>query len=105
VGYQEYPDAVVVLKPPRGDQGSRQDWSVDAAFIEYANRKYYVEFLDRETSQYDDGNILEDSIYVRPTSRLFDLLQLSALMLSSSTKSAHHFASSRMQTKWRTSTT
>ena len=65
---KKYPDAVV-LKPPRGDQGSRQDWSVDAAFIEYANRKYYVEFL--ETSQYDDGNILEDSIYVRLTSRLF----------------------------------
>lgn len=42
---------------------------MDAAFIEYANRKYYVEFL--ETSQYDDGNILEDSIYVRLTSKIF----------------------------------
>ena len=49
--------------------GSRQDYSVEAAFIEYHNRPYYVRFL--KLAQYEDPNILEDSIYVRLTAVVY----------------------------------
>ena len=43
--------------------GSRQDYAVEAAFPEYHNRAFYMRFLKQ--AQYQDDNILEDSIYVR----------------------------------------
>ena len=54
---------------PRGDNGSRQDWSVDAAFDVYFNRDLYVAYLEDE--QFKDANILADSIFTKLTSNVF----------------------------------
>jgi hypothetical protein len=54
---------------PRGDNGSRQDWSVDAAFDVYFNRDLYAEFL--EDGQFNDANILTDSLFTKLTSCTF----------------------------------
>ena len=54
---------------PRGDNGSRQDWSVDAAFDCYFNRDLYAEYLEDE--QFKDANILSDSLFTKLTSVVF----------------------------------
>jgi hypothetical protein len=52
----------VLLRGSR-PQGSNGGWSVDAAFDDYHNRRYYVQFIE---SQCRDGNVLEGrSLYIR----------------------------------------
>ena len=50
------------LLPPRGDCGSRHDFSTEAAMYLYHDRPFYLEFL--QSRMYGDDNILEDAIFV-----------------------------------------
>ena len=45
------------LLPPRGDCGSRHDFSTEAAMYLYHDRPFYLEFL--QSRMYGDDNILE----------------------------------------------
>jgi hypothetical protein len=54
---------------PRGDNGSRQDWCVDAAFDVYFNRDLYAAFL--EDDQFNKDNVLTDSLFTKLTSCTF----------------------------------
>ena len=59
---QERHPLAVLLRGSR-PQGSNGGWSVDAAFDDYHNRRYYVHFIE---SQCRDGNVLEGrSLYIR----------------------------------------
>ena len=50
------------LAPPRGDCGSRHDFSTSAAMLLYHDRPFFVDFL--QTRMWGDKNILEDAVYV-----------------------------------------
>ena len=50
------------LAPPRGDCGSRHDFSTSAAMLLYHDRTFFVDFL--QTRLWGDKNILEDAVYV-----------------------------------------
>ena len=50
------------LAPPRGDCGSRHDFSTSAAMYLYHDRSFFQAFL--QSRLYGDDNILEDAIFV-----------------------------------------
>ena len=50
------------LAPPRGDCGSRHDFSTEAAMYLYHDRNLHLEFL--QSRMYGDDNILEDAVFI-----------------------------------------